>query len=65
MPAALKPGCRRYAALYGMNLDIELLSIHRLYDSLCQTKNGHRLVRHASHNHETSLRVAPHSIPDY
>ena len=28
-------------------------------------KNGHRLVRHASRDHETSLRVAPHSVPDY
>ena len=30
----LKAGRRRYAALYGTNLDIELLCIHRPYDSL-------------------------------
>ena len=61
---ALKPAAA-VTPLDGANLDIKQLGIHRLYDSLCQTKSGHRLVRHASRDHETGLRVAPHSMPDY
>ena len=62
---SFKTSRSRNATLDGANLDIKQLGIHRLHDSLCQTKNEHRLVRHASRNHETSLRVAPHSMPDY
>ena len=62
---SLKTSCRRNAALYGTDLNVNQLGIHRLYDSLYQIKNGHRLVRHADRNHETSLKVAPHSMPDY
>ena len=47
----LKAGRCRNATLDGANLDIELLCIHRPYDSLYQTKNGHRLARHTGSNY--------------